>query len=498
MSKKIIGLLIFFMSVTTGYAKSFNNVDWMQGSWGVRLYVRGGSTLNTYVDTKGYNYVVGAQEIVESYPTMEYVITNFTNNANSSLFLLRTNENVDAVMGASGSVIYEEFVPSEENEQIIIDVINVFKDAGKKVILYLNTQPISNRTSDDSKTAWLAYVDEYFDGDVKEARINLLEGYVKRFAEIGIDGYWLDAVENSDETIELIDMIREHNPNIAIGANVTKSYLDDVDGSKLQVDSDGLDDDDETDYKVISYEGNDAFSDFTSGHITPLGQGAPPNSWAYEEFTIPAIQQSSSDSYDGSKLVLKHMFVPIRSTWSSERSDLMFDKEQAYRFVKNITDAGGAITFSTTTDTDGTTVEDEEEILKYVNDMLEEDYIDFTPYSRPEGAWLVGEEVKAAQSITFPELPSKAVGDADFSPGATASSGLTVTYVSSNPEVAVIENNKISIVGAGTTRIRARQLGDDEYRQAPLVTQFLTVEEGSTSTGECILPAIHLLLSEVQ
>ena len=35
------------------------------------------------------------------------------------------------------------------------------------------------------------------------------------------------------------------------------------------------------------------WSDFTAGHITPLGQGAPPNSWAYEEFTVPDIEETS-------------------------------------------------------------------------------------------------------------------------------------------------------------------------------------------------------------
>ena len=87
---------------------------------------------------------------------------------------------------------------------------------------------------------------------------------------------------------------------------------------------------------------------------------------------------------------LKHLFLPIRATWSSERSDLMFDGEQAYRFVKRITDAGGAITFSTTTDNDGTTMEDEETVLKYVDAQLSSG-ANPTEYIRPVGAYLVGE-----------------------------------------------------------------------------------------------------------
>lgn len=81
----------------------------------------------------------------------------------------------------------------------------------------------------------------------------------------------------------------------------------------------------------------------------------------------------------------------IRLTWSSERSDLIFEGKQAYRFVKNITDASGAVTFSTNTDIDDTTMEDEEIVLKYVNQQFK---ANATPskYIRPEGAFLVGEK----------------------------------------------------------------------------------------------------------
>jgi hypothetical protein len=135
------------------------------------------------------------------------------------------------------------------------------------------------------------------------------------------------------------------------------------------------------------------WSDFTAGHITPLGQGAPPNSWAYEEFTVPDIEESSTTVFEENgviKQTLKHLFLPIRSTWSSERSDLMFDNEQAYRFAKRITDAGGSVTFSNTTDTDGTTSEDEVEILTFMDQQFTIN-ADATVYKRPEGAFLVGE-----------------------------------------------------------------------------------------------------------
>lgn len=82
---------------------------------------------------------------------------------------------------------------------------------------------------------------------------------------------------------------------------------------------------------------------------------------------------------------------------------------------------------------------------------------------------------KLNQAITFGALPTKSTGMADFSPGATASSGLTVSYASSNTNVATIVNSQIHIVGAGNTTITASQAGDTNTNAAPDVTQQLTV-----------------------
>ncbi|NGF57534.1 T9SS type B sorting domain-containing protein [Parapedobacter sp. SGR-10] len=73
---------------------------------------------------------------------------------------------------------------------------------------------------------------------------------------------------------------------------------------------------------------------------------------------------------------------------------------------------------------------------------------------------------KAPQAITFEALPTKTYGDADFGAGATASSGLDVTYSSDNPSVATIIDGHIHIVGAGTANITAAQAGNDAYTPA--------------------------------
>ena len=83
-----------------------------------------------------------------------------------------------------------------------------------------------------------------------------------------------------------------------------------------------------------------------------------------------------------------------------------------------------------------------------------------------------------SQTITFTTLANKMYGDADFNPGATSNSGLTVTYTSSNPAVATIINNTIiHVVSPGTTMITAKQGGDVTYDPAPDVDQPLVVRK---------------------
>jgi hypothetical protein len=84
------------------------------------------------------------------------------------------------------------------------------------------------------------------------------------------------------------------------------------------------------------------------------------------------------------------------------------------------------------------------------------------------------------QTINFNPLPFKKMGDADFNPEATASSGLAITYTSSNLNVATIVNNMIHIVGLGTTTITASQAGNNGYNPATSIVQELTVYHQTT------------------
>src|SRR6185369_534840 len=95
---------------------------------------------------------------------------------------------------------------------------------------------------------------------------------------------------------------------------------------------------------------------------------------------------------------------------------------------------------------------------------------------------------KANQTITFGSLPARTYGNTPFSPGAVASSGLAISYTSSNPAVATISGTTVTITGVGTTTITASQSGDGNYNAAVAVPQTLTVNQGTQTITFSALP----------
>jgi uncharacterized repeat protein (TIGR02543 family) len=93
--------------------------------------------------------------------------------------------------------------------------------------------------------------------------------------------------------------------------------------------------------------------------------------------------------------------------------------------------------------------------------------------TQPTG--LTGEITKANQTISFGPLSNKTTVDLPFALNGTASSGLTVSYSSSNPSVATVVGNTVTIVGAGSTIITASQNGNGNFNAAADVAQNLTV-----------------------
>ncbi len=91
---------------------------------------------------------------------------------------------------------------------------------------------------------------------------------------------------------------------------------------------------------------------------------------------------------------------------------------------------------------------------------------------------------RASQTITFGMQVNKNVGDADFSP-ATVSSGLTVSYSSTNTAAVSIDGTTgwIHIVAPGTTTITASQAGNGNYNAASSVDQSLTVNSSTITVS---------------
>jgi hypothetical protein len=81
----------------------------------------------------------------------------------------------------------------------------------------------------------------------------------------------------------------------------------------------------------------------------------------------------------------------------------------------------------------------------------------------------------AAQTITFPELSTVTMDLPGFSLDASASSGLPLTFTSSDPAVATVSGDQITIVSGGTTEITAEQAGNNDFAAAAPVTRVLIV-----------------------
>jgi len=95
------------------------------------------------------------------------------------------------------------------------------------------------------------------------------------------------------------------------------------------------------------------------------------------------------------------------------------------------------------------------------------------------------------QSISFPALKSRVYNGSYFTLVATASSGLPVTFSSSNTNVVVIspfQNNVADIWGAGSTVITASQKGSYPYKPAPNLLRPLVITKGSQSIQFAALP----------
>jgi hypothetical protein len=89
------------------------------------------------------------------------------------------------------------------------------------------------------------------------------------------------------------------------------------------------------------------------------------------------------------------------------------------------------------------------------------------------------ESNQVEQTISFDPITNKNYGDAPFFLSATASSGLPVTFESSNENVAIAEGSEITVVGVGEVTITASQAGNSNFTPAQNVQQSFTISKGN-------------------
>ena len=98
-----------------------------------------------------------------------------------------------------------------------------------------------------------------------------------------------------------------------------------------------------------------------------------------------------------------------------------------------------------------------------------------------------------SQTITFDAIPTQNIANATYQLNATASSGLPVSYTSSNTEVATVnESGLITFVAAGTTTITASQNGNEIYNAAVPVSQILIIEKVSQTITFDAIPTQNI------
>ena len=88
---------------------------------------------------------------------------------------------------------------------------------------------------------------------------------------------------------------------------------------------------------------------------------------------------------------------------------------------------------------------------------------------------IVNASTLTSQSISFSLASPVTYGVSPIAMTATATSGLPVTYTSSNTSIATVSGSTLNIVGAGSVTITANQAGDATYAAAPSATQTLIV-----------------------
>ena len=94
-----------------------------------------------------------------------------------------------------------------------------------------------------------------------------------------------------------------------------------------------------------------------------------------------------------------------------------------------------------------------------------------------------------SQTITFNAVQgTKTFGDPTFKLSAKSTSGLPITFTSSNTSIVTIADSTVTIVGGGTVQITANQGGNTHFAPAAPVTQTLVVNKATQTITFATMP----------
>lgn len=104
------------------------------------------------------------------------------------------------------------------------------------------------------------------------------------------------------------------------------------------------------------------------------------------------------------------------------------------------------------------------------------------------------QDIRQEQTISFEKIAPQLLRDGSVQLKAAASSGLPVTFVSADENIATVEGDRAVFHAAGSTLIYAIQRGNEDFYEAPDVFQSLLVRDWDpdkkTQTIDFELPAV--------
>jgi hypothetical protein len=105
---------------------------------------------------------------------------------------------------------------------------------------------------------------------------------------------------------------------------------------------------------------------------------------------------------------------------------------------------------------------------------------------------------KSEQLISFNALSPHNRSEVSFELNASASSGLPVSFSSSDLSTASINGKTVTLLKAGNVTITASQAGNDEYYEAPNVSRTLSIQEGNDSSKKSQTITFNLNITELK